>query len=437
MQREGVKKYAGNTVWVFSALFLRLLSGILVGVWLVRYLGPNKLGIFNYALAFNAIFLGLAQLGLESIVIRDILGHPEQTALYMGTTFRLKFFASLATIAIMAICSWLAGNDFTLTFYILIIATGMIWQSLEVIDLYFQAMVQSKYSSLGRIIQIIITSILKIIFILIHADLIYFVIVSMIDQVLLGFFYLAAYKHAKGKLDFLRQFDWTIAKSLLKSCWPLVFGSITIAIYSRIDQIMIKPMLGATSLGLFSAAIKFTELSYLIPQLAADSFFPAIVNAKNRNQEQYRQRLLFLMAALVWGAVFIAVLTTLFGKALIVFMYGSVYRESGTILVITIWTLVFASMNLLTNLWLMVEHRTQIILVKTLCGAVASIVLNLLFIPRYGIIGSAYAMLLAQFTVAIITDWFYPATREILVIKIKAFDGYRLGKLILAQWKSK
>src|SRR5438132_9740832 len=70
----------GNLGWLMADRILRLGVGLIVGIWVARYLGPERFGIYNYAIAFVAMFSVLATLGLESIVVRDMVRAPDQTA---------------------------------------------------------------------------------------------------------------------------------------------------------------------------------------------------------------------------------------------------------------------------------------------------------------------------------------------------------------------
>jgi len=76
------------------------------------------------------------------------------------------------------------------------------------------------------------------------------------------------------------KFDFKVAKSLLKDSWPLVFSGIVIMIYMRIDQVMIKNMLGNWAVGQYAAAVRLSEVWYFIPIVVCNSLFPAIVKAK-------------------------------------------------------------------------------------------------------------------------------------------------------------
>ena len=128
---------------MFAEQLLRMFAGLLVGIWVARYLGPNQFGLFSYSIAFASIFSSIAKLGLDGVVVRDLVRYPSRRDLYMGTAFWLKLMGAGVMLAIMAFAVQLTSNDATTSLYIIIIASGTVFQSFEVVDFYFQSKVLS------------------------------------------------------------------------------------------------------------------------------------------------------------------------------------------------------------------------------------------------------------------------------------------------------
>ena len=84
---QGFRRYFVNTSWMFAEQLLRMVAGLLVGIWVARYLGPEQFGIFSYAIAFASLFSNIAKLGLDGIVVRDLVKEPEQRGIYLGIVF--------------------------------------------------------------------------------------------------------------------------------------------------------------------------------------------------------------------------------------------------------------------------------------------------------------------------------------------------------------
>lgn len=404
---------------MFAEQLLRMIAGLLVGIWVARYLGPEQFGVFSYAIAFAALFSSIAKLGLDGIVIRDLVKEPEQRDRYLGTAFWLKLMGAILMLSIVAIAMQLSSSDHLTNLYILIIASGAIFQSFEVVDFYFQSKVLSKFVSICKMTQLFISSLLKLYFIFRGSELIYFVLITLVDQITLSLSLYIAY-HFQKLGSFYGHFNKTIAKQLLKDSWPLIFSGLMIAIYMRIDQIMIREMLGEQEVGLFSAAVRLSEVWYFIPSIITASLFPSIVSAKKISQAMYLQRLQKLSTLMTWLAILIALPMTFVSDLVVSLLYGYAYQGAGTVLAIHIWGAVFVFLGMSSGLFLFVENYTNKSLYRTTLGALSNIMLNLILIPRYGINGAATATLLSQFIANFLYDFFDKSLRELVVIKIKA-----------------
>ena len=396
LAHQGFMRYFANTSWMFGELMLRMLGGLLVGIWVARYLGPEQFGIFSYATAIVAVFAIIAKLGLDSIVVRDLVNEPQKRDVYLGTAFWLKFVGAFITLASLAFAMLFTSNDHTTNLYIFIIASGIISQSFEVVDFYFQSQVLSKFVSICKIIQLLLSSVLKIYFVLTGADLFWFVLVSLVDQVMLAITLYIAYKY-QNIGSFYRFFDWHTAKKLLQDSWPLVISGLASVIYMRIDQVMIKEMLGVKEVGLFSAALKMSEVWYFIPVIISTSLFPAIVSAKSISNELYYSRLQKLYDLMLLVALGLAIPMSFFSDWLVTLLYGDDYFQSGAVLAIHIWTGIFVFLGVVNSKFLLVEGLMKFMLFVALSCSVFNLLFNLFLIPRYGICGAAAATLCTQF----------------------------------------
>lgn len=406
---------------MFAEQILRMVAGLLVGIWVARYLGPEQFGIFSYAVAFAALFGSIAKLGLDSIVVRDLVLEPNQRDVYLGTAFWLKLGGALAMLAVIASVTRLTSNDVTTNLYIFIIASGTIFQSFEVVDFYFQSRTLSKFVSICKLTQLLISSLLKLYLIFAQADLIWFVLVSLVDQVTLAATLYLAYRYQKVG-TFFRQFDLTAAKQLLRDSWPLIFSSLVVMIYMRIDQIMIKEMLGDREVGLYSAAVKLSEVWYFIPMVITSSLFPAVVSAKKVSKELYYTRLQRLYTFMVWMAIAIAVPMTFLSGWLVSVLYGEAYRGAGQVLMINIWAGIFVFLGVASGSWLASENLQQIAFYRTFAGAIINIVLNFVLIRTCGLIGAAIATVVSYMFAGFLFDFFNEKTKAVFFMKAAAFS---------------
>jgi len=389
----GFSRYFNNTSWMMGEQFLRVIAGLFVGIWVARYLGPEQFGLFSYVLAFSAIFGGIAKLGLDGIMVRDLVNYPESRDTYLGTAFWLKVIGAFLVMGMMAAIVPFTSNDSTTNSFIFIIAIGLLFQGFEVIQFYFQSQVLAKVVTICKIIQLTTSSIIKIYLVLAEAELISFVLVTVFDAFSLAIGLFLAYKHQKNPI-FQKCFDFTVAKKLISEGWPLIFAGLGFTLFSNIDAIMIKEMMDEVAVGIYVAAYKLTVLWYFLPGLVLTSVMPALVKSKD-NKVHFMKRIYIITGALCWFAIALASLTTLLSDEIIGYTFGAQYTESSSLLVLLIWINVIIFFNSCWNYVHMLEGKTRLAMYFHFLTAFLNIVFNLILIPMMGIVGAAYAILLS------------------------------------------
>ena len=302
---SGFRRYFANTSWLMGHRVLSIVVALFVGVYVARYLGPERFGLLSYAMSFVGLFTALATLGLDGIMVRELVKTPERRDELLGTAFWLKAGgAILMWVGITAAIPF-TNNDTQTNILIAIIAFGVIFQAFNVIDFNYQAEVKSKYVVYAHLASLIISSVIKLVLVWIAAPLVWFACVFLLDAVLLAVGMTAMYLKNTGKVWYWK-WRWETAKELLRDSWPLILSGMVISIYMKIDQVMIKEMLGAEQVGLYAAAVRLSEVWYFIPIVVTSSLFPAIINAKKVSEELYYQRLQKLYSLMIWMALAIA-----------------------------------------------------------------------------------------------------------------------------------
>ena len=276
---QGFMKYFRNISWLFAEKILRIIGGIFISIWIARYLGPEQFGLLNYAQSFVGLFAVVATLGLDGIVVRELVKNEDIRDTLLGTTFYLKLVGAIFVFIILSIAINFTSNDSYTNTLVFIIASAVSFQSFNVIDAYFQSKVLSKYVVFANFISFFVTSIIKILLVLNEAPLEYFAYVILFDSFILacGFIYF----YLDNSLSFKKwKFDKIVAINLLKDSWPLIIADIALTIQSYIDQVMLKEMLGFKEVAYYSLAFKLTAFFGFMPMVLQSTILPAVVNAK-------------------------------------------------------------------------------------------------------------------------------------------------------------
>jgi polysaccharide transporter, PST family len=303
---------------------------------------------------------------------------------------------------------------------VIIIAGTMIFQSFDVIDFWFQSQIQSKYTVLARNTAFLIISGVYIGLILNNAPLMLFAwgrlaeIFIFAAGLIIFFFY-------SGSSVFNFHLNRKLAARLLGDSWPLILSGIMIMIYMRIDQVMLGELIGVDSVGIYSAAIRLTEVWYFIPTAVLISVFPSIVETKRDNEALYYRRLQRLYNGLTWAGIAIAVPVTIIASPAIVYIYGIDYAEAAPVLTITIWAGIFVFQGMARSKWLIAENLQMYSVLFSLVGGIINVMLNFILIPKYATIGAALSTLITYIIIVIFIPLFYKSTRVSSLMLLRSF----------------
>jgi PST family polysaccharide transporter len=402
-----------NSGWLFADKIIRMGVGLFVGVWIARYLGPEQFGLWNYALAFTGLFGAFATLGLDGIVVRDLVKNPERQNVLLGSAFALKLIGGVITLLLALVAISLLRGGETLTLWLVgLSSAGFIFQSVNVVDFYFQSKVQSKYTVYAANAAFLIMTLVKIALLVTAAPLIAFAWAGLAEVVFTAAFLLLAYSINHHNIHEWR-YESSVAKSLLKDSWPLIFAGLAVSLYMRIDQVMLGEILGPSDVGLYSVAVRLSEVWYVIPTIIVSSVMPAVMNGRKQSIELYSQRLQQLFDHLVKLAYLVAITMSFLANPLIHYLYGDSYSQAGAILAVHIWSAVFVFLGVATTPWTLAEKTMKYSLYQTLIGAVLNILLNFYMIPYYGVVGAALATALSQCISVWISNLFFKVNRPL------------------------
>lgn len=418
--RPYLLKIVSNMGWLLFDRILRMGLGLLVGVWVARYLGPEQFGSFNYAMAFVGLFTAFSTLGLNGIVVRDLIRDPAGAQVTLGTAFVLQILGGLMSFFMaVAAVSYAKPGDESIKVMVAVLGFAVVFKATEVIKFWFESKVQSRSSVWLEGGVFVIASIAKVVLILNDAPLIAFVWIvffesSLVALGLIWVYSLSGYKIVEWKFRFDR------VKTLLADSWPLVLSGIAAMVYMRIDQIMLGQILGDSEVGIFSAAVRITETCYVFPMVIVASVFPSIMEAKRQDDFQYKARLKKLFDLMSYLSLLIAVVFSFFSEIIVSLLYGAEYQVAASVLAIQAWAGVFVYSGIASGRWFLVENLQRYSFYRALAGAFVNVGLNFVLIPKYGASGAAVATVVSQAVASVLLNAVSKKTRPIFFVQMNS-----------------
>ncbi|HAV7859040.1 TPA: flippase [Salmonella enterica] len=410
-----IKGIISNTGWLLFDKFIRLIFGLLVGVWVARYLGPDTYGQLAYVITLISFFQVVSLLGMDTILVRDIAHKKDQANEILGTAIIMRFGAGLLCLIVaVSFVGFFNGTYFAIL--TLLAGGSLIFQCIDTIDIWFQSQSQSKRTVIAKLCSYVVTNIIRIVLILCHAPVWGFALLLSIDALFSALALSCAYT------SFKTTDKWRITlsrgKNLLRESWPFLISGISIIMYMRLDQIMIKNLLGEKSLGIYAAVLQFSLLWNFIPITLSVSLAPYIARKKKENEQAYYNAInnvFIIFSSIGWG---ITLTISILSPFIINFMLGSSYADGAVVLSIHVVTNLFICLGVAQSLWIVNERKGLFILYKSLTGLLVCGFSNLILIPLYGIKGAAIAAVLSQLSASMLFNFVF--AKKIFLMQIKS-----------------
>jgi O-antigen/teichoic acid export membrane protein len=419
-RRPYLKRVAVNVSWLFFDKIVRMGLGLLVSVWLARYLGPDEFGLFSYAMALVAIGSAISVLGLDSIVVKELLIKPQDRGALLGTSIVLQFVTGiLIFLILLGLVYYFKADNPVLVLITAILGPMSFLRSSEVVKYWYESQLLSKVTVRVENAVFIAFSCIKAGLIYLGFDLVAVVVAVLIESIVVASALILIYQFHGGVLS-VSSFSKSRAADLISKSWPFVASSIAVMVYLRIDVVMLESYLGAAAVGNYGVATRVAEVWYFIPGIIVASVFPSIMDARNTDQILYTTRLVRLLSVLFWISIGLALTTSLASQWIVTNLFGLRYMSAAAILSVITWSSVFVFVGVASGRWFLVENLQRLLLYRTFVGAIINVILNFILIPHYGELGAAWATFASQAYANVLSNLFSKTTRPLFKLQIRA-----------------
>lgn len=424
--RHDLQKTIGNTGWLLFDRIFRIVIGLTIGAWIARHLGPAQFGELAYVLSFIAFFQVIADLQADGFIVRDIAQERGEAAVILGTSLWLRLtFGIAAWVCAAALMLLLHPEDQQLFWLTAIIGGTMVFRSSETVDIWFQSQSQSKRTVVAKFIAYFFSNGIKVLLLLLKAPLIAFAGVMCLECAATALGLAIAYRrfptHDRWRATLSQ------AKLLLNLCWPFITSSFMVTVFTRIDQIMLKEMLGERELGIFAAALPISQALCVIPSTLIISLAPFVSRKMVQDERLYEDALVAIFRSFALLSLIGASITALAAPWLIKSMYGSQYEYSAVILSVHVFVNVLIFQGIAQDLWVVNKTVRSVTLVSTFAAAIIGIASNAILIRKFGSLGAVFSYMLAQGASIVIIPCLL--RRDLFDLYKRAFFGIAKSKI--------
>jgi O-antigen/teichoic acid export membrane protein len=422
--RPGLTAFLRNSGWLFFDHLVRMALSLVVGAWVARYLGPSQYGELAYALAYIALFSAIANLGMDAIVVREIAKDKSVASRILGTAFTLRLFVG-AFCWLGAIAGLVFIGDRSSAWLTALAGGSLVFQAADTVDLWFQSQSQSRRTVTAKLVAYLISNGAKVTLILANGSLMAFAAVMAFDAIAAATGLAVAYRRfpAIGRWQYLAE----VSRKLLAESWPFMVSGLAIMIYMRIDQIMLKEMLGTAELGVYAAALPLSQAWHFVPMTLYVSLAPFVARKRSQDHAQYLNTLIWIFRIFLLMGLGASVVTVMLSTFMVNLLYGQQFEIAADVLSVHVFTNVFIFLGVAHSLWVVNERRPIVRLYGTIIAAFFTITANFFLIPRLGVMAVAWVSVFAQFLAAVAVNYIF--ARESFYLQIEAMSGFRFGKL--------
>lgn len=433
MEAHEKKTIVRNIKWLtISKIFIYLLSIITITL-IPRYLGVEGYGQLNFIISFVGIFSIIGDLGLQTLIIRDISKNTKKAEEYFNNLFLFRILISLLFVFMVFIFALFLKSPPTLG-QIIIYTIGISFVLLSNFNISFlNGFQEIKYQAISDAIQKITYTLGAILVVILNYKLFGIIVASAISSVFLFVFsFFAIRKFIKiKKLKFNKKY--IKEKIILAS--PFILTTIFWMIYFNIDRIFITLIKGNYATGLYSISYTFIGFLLSILGILSTTFFPVLSNVSNNKQklksivDKYLLLMYLFCIPVTIGGIYLA-------PKIISLVFGSQYLGGTLAFQLIMFFFLLNSIGII-NYHLLITNNLEKYSLKILgISATTNILLNFIFVPWLGIIGAAITTIISE--IIILTISYKKIKTDIIkinylspIIKPLLASGFMLAGIML------
>lgn len=411
-------KVVKNAAWIIGAQIIKALLGIVISMLTARYLGPANYGLINYAASIVAFVAPIMYLGLNGVLVQEIINNPNEEGKTLGTAMCMSLISSVFCIVGVASFVRIANPGERETLIVCVLySILLVFQSLDLILYWFQAKLLSKYSSVVSLCAYTIISIYKIVLLALGRSIYWFAVSNALDYMLISVSLIVIYCRL-GAQKLCVSFQ--TAKRLLNNSKYYIVSNMMIVIFAQIDRIMLKIMVSDLSTGIYSAAVSCAGLASFVFTAVIDSMRPSIFQSKQIGDVVYENSIIKLYNIVIYLSLLYSTAVSFLAPIIIRVLYGEKYILSVSVLQIIVWHCTFSYLGGARDIWILAEGKQKYLIILNFVGATSNVILNYFLIRVWAANGAAIASLITQIVVNIIFVSVYKPTRRNGYLILKA-----------------
>lgn len=427
-----VKKVVNNSAWFILCRVIKVVLGAVVSIFSARLLGAGDFGVINYSAALTSFIMPFVLLGFNSILVKEFMDDESRDGTTLGTAIISSLCAAMIGMgACVGIAYLISPDDKTAIGVTAMYSITLIFHATELIQYWFQAKYRAKTVALVGVLAYTVVSVYKILLLVFKVGVYWFALSNALDFLLISAVLMYIYKKERNPR---LTFSWSTQRRLLRLGYSYAISSFMINVFTQVDKLMIKSMLGNEQNGLYSVAVACSGMFVFLFVAVIDAMRPYILEGKKTDDTVFENRFTMLYSIVIYLGALLGTAVTLGADIMIYILYGTGYTGAGAALQILIWSTVLSCIGGVKDIWFLAESKQKYLLFLNTAGVISNVTLNFILLPRIGILGAAIATVSTQFLSNILLCIFFKELRRNVILLIKSLNPLLLLRCI-GKWK--
>ena len=427
--------FINNLVYIYGVKILVLVLGFLSGIILARYLGPDVFGALNSLIIFPVMISNFAELGVRQAIIYFIGQKKFEESDIIGNIVVLFFIASLTGVSLCVLILYLAyGIQYNFETYILIALLIPPQMAISYSNGFLLGKQEIKkfgqVTFLPNLLRIIAILILVVIF---NMGLIGGVLSLLISTVLIAGIYS---KNILSGNKPLFQYNPLIIKSLISNGALYAVSLVIITLNYKVDIYLLKILSSNYQVGQYSVSVSICDFILQIPFAIGILLFAK--SAGGTRSKEYLNKVILLLKISFILFLILTISWYFLSDYFISVFYGATYLDSINSLKILLISIDAIIIFKILSMDMAGIGKPHLSLFATVPGLIINVVLNLIWIPKFGGTGAAYSTLVSYIFVSVTYAGIYSLYNKLNILSLVTISkaDLFLAKSVLKGGKS-
>jgi O-antigen/teichoic acid export membrane protein len=399
---------------------LRLGLSFTLTCLLARHLGGAGFGQLAIAMALVSILLSIGELGFARYTVRELMQPGNDEPSVLGTTITARFIAS--GLLFVGLLVWIVWHQPASYLLFLVYGLQLLTNPVSEMLAWFEVHGRNSTTIIVQFIGFLISASCIAMGIWQGAPLWFFALTYVLEGwVIMAVCGWIFWRNGGSILP--GAFTFKRALKMVGRSWPELASQWALMLLFRLDTMMVEWLCGPAEAGVYSAAVRVSEMAYFMPGLLSILFLPLLVRAHQNDAAEFENGAVSYFSASILLAFLVAAMLLVLSPGM-PFAFGAEFSRSSEMLRVHAWAFIPYAIGIARTQILTVEDKLAANLPSVIVAVVVNALLNLLWIPAHGGVGAAWATLVSYTLAWVVWTYLTPWLRlNVSGLMTRAFMG--------------